>query len=95
MMNRLPLSLDDQKNIKDCIFELNSSNINAADLNTITYLLNTQYNIKHQSEGTIDEILRLIKFGLLKDWSCTPNIPVQPVKLQIYLPKPKYQPDYS
>ena len=90
----IPLLLDNQENIKDCIFELNSSNIDAADLNTITYLLNTQYNIKHQTEGTIDEILRLIKFGLLKDWSYTPKIPVQPVKPQIYLPNPKYQPDY-
>lgn len=74
----IPLLSDSQKNIKDCIFELNSSNIDAADLNTITYLLNTQYNIKHQTEGTIDEILRLIKFGLLKVWPYTPNIPVQP-----------------
>ena len=81
----MQLLTNDQKNIKDCIFELNSSNINAADLNTITYLLITKYNIKHQIEETINEILRLIKFGLLKDWPYNLNAPN-------YSLKSKYQP---
>ena len=82
------------ENIKDCIFELNSLDIEAATLNSMTFLLDMQYNIKHQTDGTIDEILRLIKFGLLKDWSygSGSNIPVQPVKPPFYPPKPKYQP---
>ena len=81
-------SLDSSQNIQDCIFELNSANIESSDLTTLTYLLNRQYDIKHSTDNTIDEILRLIKFGLLKDWSCTPNIPVQPVKPPYVSPPP-------
>ena len=63
--------------IKDLIFELNSSNIEPDVLNTIIYLLTKQFEETY-TKNTLDEILRLIKFGLLKDWSYTPNIPVQP-----------------
>ena len=83
------------ENVKDCIFELNSLDIEAATLNSITFLLDMQYNINHQTDKTIDEILRLIKFGLLKDWPYTPNIPTQIIKPPNYPSKPKYRPDYS
>ena len=87
-----PINLDESlQNINDCIFELNSVNIEPDVLNTVTFLLSSQYNIKHQTDGKIDEILRLIKFGLLKDLPYTPNIPIQPVKPPFYPPKPKYQ----
>ena len=72
--------LDSKEKIQDCIFELNSANIESSDLITLTYLLNRQYDIKHSKDDTIDEILKLIKFGLLKDWSYTPNIPTQPIQ---------------
>lgn len=90
-----PINLDESlQNINDCIFELNSVNIEPDVLNTVTFLLSSQYNIKHQTDGMIDEILRLIKFGLLKDWSygSSSNIPIQPGKPPFYPPKPKYQP---
>ena len=84
--------LDSEQNIQDCIFELNSANIESSDLTSLTYLLNRRYDIKHSKNNTIDEILRLIKFGLLKDWPYTPNIPTQPVQSPFYPLKPKYQP---
>lgn len=70
--------LDSEQNIQDCIFELNSANVESSDLTSLTYLLNRQYDIKHSKDDIINEILRLIKFGLLKDWPYTSNILIQP-----------------
>ena len=72
--------------IKDVLFELNSSDIESDVLNTTTYLLTKQFDETY-TENKIDEILRLNKFGLLKDLPYNP-----PVRPPIYPPKPKYQP---
>ena len=84
---------DDLNNIKDCLFELNSSEVQPDTLNTITYLLTTQYNIQNnnEKESDLSEIIRLIKIGLLKDLPYPPVQPL-PVRPPIYPPKPKYQP---
>lgn len=83
-------NLDSRQNIQDCIFELNSANIESSDLLSLTYLLNRQYDIKHSKDNVIDEILRLIKIGLLKNWPYTPNIPIQPVKPPCVPPPPSH-----
>lgn len=71
-------------NIIDCLFELNSSEIQQDILNTITYLLLNQYNIQNnkEKESDLNEILRLIKFGLLKVWPYNSNTLNYPLKYQ-------------
>lgn len=98
------LNQNNYSNIQELLFELNSLDIKHDVLITITYLLNVKYINNQYIEETNNEILRLIKIGLLKDWPYTPNIPVQPVKPPIHPPihpsihppihppKPKYQP---
>lgn len=90
------LNQNNYSNIQELLFELNSLDIKHDVLITITYLLNVKYINNHYIEETNNEILRLIKIGLLKNWPYTPNIPVQPVKPPIHPPihppKPKYQP---
>lgn len=78
--NKKILKTDNE--IKDLIFELNSSDIEPDVLNTIIYLLTKQYEETYglQTKDILDEILKLIKFGLLKDWHYTPNIPIQPIQ---------------
>ena len=82
-------NLTSQGQINDVLFELNSSDIEPDNLITITYLLTKQYDETY-TENKLDEILRLIKFGLLKDLPYNP-----PIRPPIYPPKPKYQPGCS
>ena len=79
LKNGKKIQLESPDEIKDLIFELNSSDIEPDVLNTIIYLLTKQYEETYgsQTRDILDEILRLIKFGLLKDWPYNSNIPVQ------------------
>lgn len=60
-------SLAVEENIKECIFELNSSNINETALNTLIYLLNLKYNIKQSTTENNKEIIKLLKLILFKN----------------------------